>query len=122
MDWVDIAARYIVPPILGGVAGFFSPWASWEIEKRRQKLVRHRELVTGWRMNLIPVFHDRKRDWRDLREIITTSPYYASLKPEPSPEAIKMIEADRTAYVGEDVFLKLFTNEIGRIERKWKLV
>jgi hypothetical protein len=64
----------------------------------------------------------RKRDWRDLREIITTSPYYASLKPELSPEAIKMIEADRTAYVGEDVFLKLFTNEIGRIERKWKLV
>jgi hypothetical protein len=33
-----------------------------------------------------------------------------------------MIYADRTVHAGEDVFLKLFTNEIERIEREWKLV
>jgi hypothetical protein len=122
MDWVDIAARYVVPPILGGLAGFFSPWASWEIEKRRQKLARRRELVTGWRMTLIPMLNERKTDWLNLRPKLIASPFYASLRPHLSDEALKMIYADRTVHAGEDVFLKLFTNEIGRIEREWKLV
>jgi hypothetical protein len=119
---MDIVTRYVVPPILGGAAGLFSPWAAWEIEKRRQKLDRRRQLVTGWRLELIPMFQDRQRDWRDIREAITTSPYYASLRPHLSAKAIEMVQAERIFYVGEDVFLRLFINEIGRIESEWKLV
>src|SRR5512132_3125347 len=113
MDLMDIVARYVVPPILGGAAGFFSPWPHWWIEQRRQKLTRRRELVTGWRMNLIPMFSDRKQSWDEIRSRLVSSPFYASLRPELSAKAVKMIEeSDRAAYVGEDVFLRLFTNEI----------
>ncbi|TKV73294.1 hypothetical protein FDV58_37710 [Bradyrhizobium elkanii] len=122
MDYLDIVARYVVPPILGGIAGLFSPWANWGIEKRRQQLARRRELVTGWRLELIPMLSDRGKDWSDVKPLMTASPYFASLEPHLSPKAREMIHAQRTIYVGEDVFLKLLTSEIGRIERKWKLV
>jgi hypothetical protein len=122
MDWMDVAARYVIPPILGGIAGVFSPFANWGIEKRRQKLARRRELITAWRLELIPMLRDREKDWPDVREEMAASPYYASLRPHLSAAAVGMIQADRTVYVGTDVFLRLFTGEIGRIERKWKLV
>lgn len=122
MDILDIAARYVVPPILGGIAGLFSPWANWGIEKRRQRLARRRELITGWRLELIPMFSDRERDWLEVKQSVTASPFFASLRPHLSPKAIEMIYAQRTVYVGEDIFLGLLTSEIGRIERKWKLV
>jgi hypothetical protein len=122
MDWLDIAARYVVPPILGGIAGLFSPWANWGIEKRRQKLARRRELITGWRLELVPMFSDRNKDWSAVKPLIIASPYFASLKPHLSETALKKIFAERTVHVGEDVFLKLLTDEIGRVERKWKLV
>ena len=80
MDWLDIAARYVVPPILGGIAGLFSPWANWGIEKRRQKLARRRELITGWRLELVPMLSDRNKDWSAVKPLITASPYFASLK------------------------------------------
>jgi hypothetical protein len=122
MDWMDVATRYVVPPILGGLAGLFSPWANWGIEKRRQKLARRRELITGWRMELIPMFSDREKDWLELRPEMTASPFYASLRSHLSGKAVGMIEAERTAFAGTDVFLRLFTSEIARIEKKWKLV
>lgn len=65
---------------------------------------------------------DRGKDWSDVKPLMTASPYFASLEPHLSPKAREMIHAQRTIYVGEDVFLKLLTSEIGRIERKWKLV
>jgi hypothetical protein len=122
MDWMDVAARYVVPPILGGIAGFFSPWANWIIEKNRQKLTRRRALVTGWRLELIPMFNDREKDWMELRPALTASPFYASLRPHLSHRAVSMIVAERTVYAGTDVFLRLFKSEIGRIEKRWKLV
>lgn len=122
MDVMDFLARYVAPAIIGGAAGLLSPWAKWEIEKRGQKLARHRELVTAWRLTLIPMISDRNRDWFEVRPLITASPYFASLKPHLSARALKMIDAERTAYAGEDVFLKLLTDEIGRIEKEWKLV
>jgi len=122
MDWVDIAARYIVPPILGGVAGFFSPWASWEIEKRRQKLARRRELITGWRMHLLPMLGTGQIDWHAVKGNIFASPYYASLRPHISAELLKQLRAERTVYVGGDFPRTSFIEEIGRIEKQWKLV
>lgn len=117
-----MTTRFVLPPVLGGAGGLVAIYANWGIEKSRQKLARHRELVTGWRMNLIPMFEDRKQDWGHLREMMRVSPYYASLRPNLSAKAVEMIEAERTVFVGEDIFLKLFTDEIGRIERKWNLV
>jgi hypothetical protein len=122
MDWTDVITRFIVPPILGGAGGLIAIYANWGIEKSRQRLARRRDLVTGWRMNIIPMFQDRDVDWLELKPRLIVSPFYASLRPHLSDDAVRMIYTERTAYAGEDVFLKLFTSEIGRVERKWKLV
>jgi hypothetical protein len=68
------------------------------------------------------MFSNRETNWLELRPAVTASPFYASLRPHLTEKPVKMIEAERTAFVGTDVFLRLFTNEIGRIEKKWKLV
>jgi hypothetical protein len=49
-SWLDILTRYVLPPILGGAGGLITIGANWGIEKRKQRLQRRRELVTGWRM------------------------------------------------------------------------
>jgi hypothetical protein len=79
MDW-DIIGRYVLPSALGIGAGLFSPWAGWGIEKRRQRLQRRRELVTAWRMHLIPLISGNP-DFETLVPKLHDSPYYASLRP-----------------------------------------
>ena len=53
--WLDILTRFVLPPLLGGVGGLVTIWANWGIEKRKQRLQRQRELITGWRLELIPM-------------------------------------------------------------------
>jgi hypothetical protein len=122
MDWVDVITRFIVPPILGGAGGLIAIYANWGIEKSRQRLARRRELITGWRMELMPMLRDRSRGWHELRPEVTASPYYASLRPHLSKEALKRLENERLVVAGGDFPVQDFTNEIGRIEREWKLV
>jgi len=138
-SWLDILTRYVLPPILGGAGGLITIWANWGIEKHKQRLQRHRELVTGWRMELIPMIgqaHEPPIIWAGERQrAVMASPYYASLRPHLSAEAIKQIEdpmimifvrADATAKPTNDwnhhFPLKVFVDEIGRIEKEWKLV
>jgi hypothetical protein len=121
MDW-DIIGRYVLPSALAIGTGLFSPWAGWGIEKRRQRLERRRELVTAWRMNLIPLIK-RNPDREALRPKLMESPYYASLRPHIKPELLRRIEGkSRVAVAGEDFPYEIFVGEIGRIEREWKLV
>ena len=54
MNW-DIVLQYVLPSVPGVAAGLFSPWANWGIEKRKQRIQRRRELITGWRLELIPM-------------------------------------------------------------------
>jgi hypothetical protein len=124
MDWSDIVTRYVLPPILGGVAGLFSPWANWWIEKSRQRLQRRRELVTGWRMKLIPMLKENGEgeSWTDQRGKLMASPYYASLRPHLLPEFAERLQKRRQMTVGDDFPISGLIEEIGRIERKWKLV
>jgi hypothetical protein len=138
-SWLDIFTRYVLPPILGGAGGFISIWANWGIEKRKQRLQRRRELITGWRMTLIPMIgqsQDPPMIWAGERQrAVMTSPYYASLRPHLSANAIKQIEdpaikifirANPKAIPTNDwnhhFPLKVFVDEIGRIEKEWKLV
>lgn len=136
MDW-DIITRFVLPPLLGGICGFAASWLNWGIEKRRQRLQRKRELVTGWRMQLIPMLgqlSDTSQVWAGERQRrVMTSPYYASLRPHLSEAARAEIEdATLTVFVerggkrsndwNHHFPLKIFVEEIARIEREWKLV
>ena len=71
VDWIDALTRFVLPPILGGAGGLIGVYANWGIEKRRQRLARRRELVTGWRMNLVPLTTARSPDG-DLEDLRAT--------------------------------------------------
>jgi hypothetical protein len=134
--WLDILTRYVLPPILGGAGGLVTIWASWGIEKQKQRLARRRELVTGWRMNLLPLVEGRDVLWvGDRKATVLASPYYASLRPHLTEEAIRRLEIavlpivitkPGSARPGSDWHhhfpLNLFVEEIQRIEKKWRLV
>jgi hypothetical protein len=121
MDW-DIIGRYVLPSALGIGTGLFSPWAGWGIEKRRQRLQRQRDLVTAWRMNLIPLL-TRNQDSDNLLGKLQASPFYASLRPHLKRDLMLRIEGkSRVAVAGENFPYEIFVGEIGRIEREWKLV
>ena len=138
MNW-DIVLQYVPPSALGVAAGLFSPWANWGIEKRKQRLQRRRELIAGWRLELIPMVassQDSPEIWTGPKQAkVLSSPLYASLRPHLSKEAIKKIE-DPTmglvlsrggappsgSYWAHRFPLKIFVDEIARIEREWKLV
>jgi hypothetical protein len=133
--WLDILTRYVVPPILGGAGGLITIWSNWGIEKRKQRLQRRRELVTGWRMNLLPLIDGADVLWTgDRKSKGMASPYYASLRPHLSKDAILKIEQSTIRIAvhmdrskpGNDwphnFPLNLLVEEIARIEKKWKLV
>ena len=94
--WLDILTRFVLPPLLGGVGGLVTIWANWGIEKRKQRLQRQRELITGWRLELLPMVassQDSPEIWADQskRKVLST-PFYASLRPRLSEAAVKKIE------------------------------
>ena len=136
----ETVLQYVLPFALGVAVGLFSLWAYWGIEKRNKRLQRRRELVTGWRLELIPMVASSSQDlpeiWAGPKQAkVLTSPSYASLRPHLSKEAIKKIEDPTMGLVlnrggappseSQLVYrfpLKIFIDEIARIEREWDLV
>src|SRR5258708_6352711 len=70
--------------------------APWGFEKKKRILLRRRELVTGWRLPLIPMIgqaQDMPVVWAGERQrAVMSSPYYASLRPHLLAGAIARIE------------------------------
>jgi hypothetical protein len=126
-DLLDVVTRFVLPPILGGAGGLISVYANWGIEQQRQRLARRRELVTGWRMNLIPLLSKLSTSGPSpgsnvLHEILA-SPYYGSLRPHLRSDIVQRLEGkSRVAVAGENFPLEPILIEIGRIERHWRLV
>jgi hypothetical protein len=123
-------------PLIGFIfGGLLTSYVQWGFEKKKQILLRRRELVTGWRMNLLPLLEGSEILWTgDRKARVLQSPYYASLRPHLTDEAIKRIEHDHMKlYVSfggtkptnswlHHFPLNLLVEEIARIERKWNLV
>jgi hypothetical protein len=128
-------AKAIGGPLLGFIFGsLLTSYVQWGFEKKKQILLRHRELVTGWRLELIPMIgqpQDPPLIWVGERQrAVMSSPYYASLRPHLSASAIQKIEdplikifirsSDPTKRPTHDwnhhFPLKVFVDEIGRIE------
>jgi hypothetical protein len=138
MTWADAVpyAKAGGGPLVGFIFGsLLTSYVQWGFEKKKQILLRRRELVTGWRMNLLPLVEGREVLWvGDRKTKLVSSPYYASLRPHLSADAIKQLERDhfklvvhidRTTPPNDWAFhfpLNLLVEEIGRIERQWKLV
>jgi hypothetical protein len=76
-------------------------------------------LIDGWRRELL----DDWKKWNDLANMgdltraITTSPSYASLRPHLTESLCQRLEGRQRMLGGGQLI-----EEIGHIERKWKLV
>lgn len=138
IDWIA-AAKAIAGPAIGFVFGsLLTSYVQWGFEKKKQILARRRELVTGWRMNLLPMIGQPTAQqfvWAgDRQRAVMSSPYYASLRPHLSAAAIKQIEDPMIKIIvrtkpqppshdwNHHYPLKIVVDEIARIEHKWKLV
>lgn len=102
--------------ISGAIAGLAAPWTKWSIEKRRSDRQHKRALINSWREGLSITGHS-------LRDAMNSS-WYETLRPYLDPEVKKALESPRRAIVPPDNnrrFKDLFTDEIDRIEREWKL-
>lgn len=139
MDWLEIG-KIVASAIGGGAVGsLVTQWSGWGIEKRKQRLQRRRELITGWRLELLPLIassHDTPEIWIGPRQTkVLSSPFYASLRPHLSEAAVKEIEDPQVRLVlrrpgappsgdhwSYQFPLKIFVDEIARIERYWNLV
>ncbi|MET3965442.1 hypothetical protein [Bradyrhizobium sp. S3.9.1] len=142
MTWADVLPyiKGLGGPLLGFIFGsLLTSYVQWGFEKKKQILLRRRELVTGWRLALIPMIGQPQNPpmvWAGERQrAVMSSPYYASLRPHLSTNAIEKIEdpmikifvhVDRTKKLTHDwnhhFPLKVFIDEIDRIEKEWKLV
>jgi hypothetical protein len=114
--------QYVLPSLLGG-SGLLAILYNWRIEKERQRISHRRDLVDSWRRELL---HDWK-EWDglvtmgDLTNAITRSPAYASLRPHLT-EAFRRKLEGRQLTLGGGYPRTDLIEEIGRIEREWKLV
>ena len=142
MTWMDLwPYAKEVGSLLGAgvIGGLLTARYQWGIEKQKQILLRRRELVSGWRLTLIPMIgqaQDNPVVWAGQRQrAVMASPYYASLRRHLSDSALAQIEdptlklfvnLDKTkmpTYDWQHHFpLKIFIDEIDRIEKKWNLV
>jgi hypothetical protein len=121
-SFLDILTRYILPPVLGGGAGFFTVYANWGIEKRRQRLAQRKEHIASWRNALLPLLPPNTGWSGVMTSQFMASPAFASLEPHLSPELLKKMRAERTVYVGGDFPRRDLIAEIGRLEKRWGLV
>src|SRR6476620_2870049 len=137
---MNLCCSMCCPSALGVAVGLFSPWAYWGFQRRKLRLQRRGELVTGWRLELIPMVASSSQHlpeiWAGQKQAkVLSSPIYASLRPHLSKAAIKKIEDPTMGLVlnrggappGESHLaylfpLKIFIDEIARIEREWNLV
>jgi hypothetical protein len=138
IDWLP-AVKAIGGPAVGFVfGGLLTSQVQWQFEKKKQVLARRRELITGWRLNLLPMMGQpagQQFVWAgDRQRAFMSSPYYASLRPHLTDSATRQIEdptlklfirtgsAVPTNDWNYHYPLKIVVDEIARIERKWKLV
>jgi len=141
MIWEEILsyAKTFGGPIAGFIGGYLTSQWQWRIEKEKQILLYHRELVVGWRSTLIPMIgqsQDNPVLWAGERQrAVMSSPQYATLRQHLSARAIEQIEdptmklfvhldktKKRTSDWNHHFPLKIFIEEIDRIEKQWKLV
>lgn len=117
--------KEIIIAVISLVAGgFIGPYINWGIEKRKQKLAKQRELVNKWRRMVEDGIKRVKannedmenNDTRLIDQIENTHDFY-SLIPyiQGGREILRQHSGDRD-------LTHFLIDEIGRIEKEWKLV
>jgi hypothetical protein len=107
--------------VIGGVAGLatgavsslIAPWAHWSVEKRRTDRERQHALLDSWRAGIARL--------EDGAENALDTPWYETLRPHLSEDALRQLESPRNFVVPSDSgrgARNLFSGEVDRIERE----
>lgn len=115
----------ILPPaitaVIGGLIGsLLGPWIKWDIEKRRQRQVSRRELVSIVRVTLASN--------PPTREEFVESPLYAQLLPHLSSATLERLQSRSTIVQmggrggGVNNYVPGVLDDLFALERKWKLL
>jgi hypothetical protein len=122
----DIVTRFVLPPILGGGAGFMTVFLNWQVEKHRDKRAARRELIASWRLEVF-------KDWPEggvsalgggQSDYWAKRPEFRSLKQHLSPELRRKMDSSTVTVVVNqpDAVGDMLAAEIDRIERAWGLI
>jgi hypothetical protein len=115
----------IVLGFVAGIAGsLIAPWVNWGIEKRRQRLSHRRELIASWRKMVREVTLIKDESESSLAELLERQEAFYSLQPHLSHKVISEIYRSRTFIAGSTISAgcSYMLDEIGEIEKRWKLV
>jgi hypothetical protein len=134
-DLLAVAAQYIAPAIIGGVAGLVAsvaaPWGNWRVEKAKAKFDARRKLVQTWRAMATG------EDGWSIFNVVQTElallqhPAYSTLHPRLSTFARSKLEAHgyvvapstyAVSITEQRELRRLLSAEIDRIEKRWGLV
>jgi predicted YcjX-like family ATPase len=118
------AVAHIVTGALGFVAGLFTPWVKWGIEKRRLKLQHRRELVARWRRMIQTIAQSPAETDVDVTRLLESHEDFYSLQPHLSSKALGQIHRGTTWLAGSTIgaALQYMLDDIARIEKEWGLV
>ena len=106
--------------VSGTVASLIAPWINWGVEKRKQKLEYRRQLVVSWRKMIEDVSKQVPEDKSpgDVVFLYQKHSAFHSLKQHLNIESVDMLRNLDPYY---ELPFKI-SDEISRIEKKWKLV
>jgi len=104
---LEFVMKLVMPSVVGGIAGFFSPWAKYVFESRILRRSDRRALVDRWRNELLATelyFGENgplipQQAYRS----IVTRPSYALLKPHLSSSAL----AELKKYSGSTITIQI---------------
>ena len=143
---VEFVTKFVMPPILGGIAGFFSPWAKHYFENRIVRRNDRRAFIQKCKHDLlVPDAYFEGGKSESISDIKISSetgiltpeesyrrlfkhPTFALLKPHMSQEAIRKLDkydgSKITLVLGanENLVRKIIVREIHELEKKWKLL
>jgi hypothetical protein len=118
MTLPEAITQLVLPPILGGVAGLFTPWFAWYVEKRRTQFNRRQQVIDAWRREFHEYF-SRAGDPGDRGFLHSAA--YSGLRPFLSASRRNHYENLRTVHVDGN-FEHDLLDDIHRIERAWGLI
>ena len=108
----------IVSLIIGAIVG---PYINWGIEKKKQKLVYRRELISKWRAMLQEVAQE-KGDNKTTRLRLESHRDFYSLLPHLKERPTPIDDALMEKFSPElSPVITHLVNEVERIEREWDL-
>lgn len=128
MDWLTFASSIIVAGLTGAAASLLAPWSQWGVEKRKLIFHERKKLVSSCRKMLhdyenrdIDDFRD-KIEYLDLKTKLDNDIVLKLDKPLSKTITVNISGNEATSDRGQIEKIQILTEELRKLEDKWKLI